>query len=71
MVYGLKGRGRIEPGNFADLLVFDPSKVRDAATYETPARPSRGIRLVIVNGRPVWSNGEETGERPGHFLKRL
>ena len=69
-VFGLEGRGMIREGAFADLVVFDPATVRDAATFDEPARPSAGIDLVMVNGAPVWRGGRATGERPGRVLRR-
>ena len=67
--YGPTGRGRVQEGYFADLVLFDPATIADAATYEAPARPARGIEMVIVNGQPVWRDGAPTGRTPGHVLK--
>ena len=61
----LDGRGRIEPGMFADLVAFDPSGVRDLATYDEPHRYPAGIPHVLVNGRFVVRDGEHTGDLPG------
>ena len=66
--FSLAGRGRVEPGAFADLVLFDPMTVGERATYERPIRPAEGIRLVTVNGRPVWRDGGSTGERPGRLV---
>src|SRR5207247_540781 len=49
-VYGLKDRGMIRVGAWADILVFDPAKVRDAATYLEPHQLSEGMEYVLVNG---------------------
>lgn len=68
--FGLHGRGRIEPGAHADLVLFDPATVIDSATFESPVRPAAGIHLVMVNGTPVWRDGGATGERPGRVLRR-
>lgn len=68
--FGLAGRGRIEVGSFADLVLFDPDLIREGATYETPTRPAEGIRSVFVNGREVWREGAGTGARPGRTLDR-
>jgi N-acyl-D-amino-acid deacylase len=72
--YRLKDRGLVQPGSFADLTLFDPATIVDRATYEDPERPADGIRLVLVNGTPVWEAGGgsvgTTGERPGRFLAR-
>jgi N-acyl-D-amino-acid deacylase len=62
---GLKGRGVLHPGNYADLTVFDPGTVADRATFEDPHQPALGIRYVMVNGRLTLDDGRLTGERPG------
>ena len=62
--------GAIVAGAYADIVVFDPSTVLDRATFEAPTRPAAGIEHVFVNGRPVWSEGKPTGERPGRALRR-
>lgn len=67
--YRLAGRGRIHEGYFADLVLFDPATIADAATYDAPAVPARGIEMVIVNGQPVWRDGVPTGRTPGRVLK--
>jgi N-acyl-D-aspartate/D-glutamate deacylase len=69
-VLGLKDRGRIAPGCRADLVLYDPGRIRDEATYDEPTRPAAGINRVYVNGRPVWSEGSATGARPGTVLAR-
>jgi N-acyl-D-amino-acid deacylase len=68
--FGLTGRGRIAPGTFADLVVFDPETVADRATFETPAVPAAGIDFVFVNGQIIWRDGASTGARPGRALRR-
>jgi len=68
--FHLAGRGSVRPGGFADLTVFDPATIVDRATYEAPQQPADGIRLVLVNGAPVWDAGASTGARPGRFLAR-
>jgi dihydroorotase/N-acyl-D-amino-acid deacylase len=66
---GILDRGIIRAGMFADLTLFDPATIRDAATFEDPRHYSIGIRHVLVNGRPVVSNGKMTAERPGRALR--
>ena len=66
--FGLAGRGRIEPGAFADLVLLEPATIRERATYEDPVQPSAGIHLVIVGGRAVWRDGAPTSARPGRPL---
>lgn len=62
---GLKERGVIKEGNYADLCVFDPEKILDYATYDHPTRLPLGIEHVIVNGVPVLLNRRYTREAPG------
>ncbi|HEX5320617.1 MAG TPA: D-aminoacylase [Stellaceae bacterium] len=68
--FRLAGRGRVAPGAYADLCVFDPDTVIDRADFAEPMRPAAGIAHVFVNGRPVWRDGKPTGERPGRALRR-
>jgi N-acyl-D-aspartate/D-glutamate deacylase len=64
----LAGRGRIAPGAFADLVVFDPGTVSDRATFEKPFQYAVGFSWVLVNGVPVIRDGEHTHEKPGRVL---
>jgi N-acyl-D-amino-acid deacylase len=66
---GLAGRGVIEPEAFADLVVFDPDRVIDRATFEQPTAPPEGIELVMVNGSIVCRGGCKTRARPGRVLR--
>jgi N-acyl-D-amino-acid deacylase len=68
--FGLKGRGEVAEGSYADLAIFDPQTVIDRASFAEPTLPAAGIAHVFVNGRPVWSEGQSTGERPGRVLRR-
>jgi N-acyl-D-amino-acid deacylase len=65
---GLDRRGRLVPGHFADVVVFDPATVEDLATYETPHRYAVGVKHVVVNGVLVLRDGEHTGALPGRAL---
>jgi N-acyl-D-amino-acid deacylase len=65
----LQGRGRLRPGFYADVVVFDPAKVQDRATFEKPHQFSTGVRDVFVNGVQVLAKGEHTGAKPGQFVK--
>jgi N-acyl-D-amino-acid deacylase len=67
---GLVGRGTIEPGAYADLVLFDPALIADRATFAEPHQPSVGIMGVWVNGHQVYGIGGATGARPGRVLKR-
>ncbi len=67
--FGLKDRGVLAEGAFADLVMFDPQKILDAATFEAPKQPALGIGMVMVNGEVAWRDG--AGEaRAGRFLRR-
>jgi N-acyl-D-amino-acid deacylase len=68
--FGLKDRGMLRPGAYADLVLFDPATIADTATFEKPKTPAAGITRVMVNGRTVWCEGAATGERPGRALRR-
>ncbi len=67
---GIADRGLIAPGHYADLVLFDPARVADRATYEDPHLPSVGIARVWVNGIPVFEGGQVTGNRPGAVIRR-
>ena len=67
---GIRDRGRLVPGAFADLVLFDPATVIDRATTSDPHALSAGIERVWVNGRVVFAAGAATGERPGRVLRR-
>lgn len=66
---GIKGRGVLRDGYYADVVVFDPAKVQDHATFEKPQQLSTGIRDVFVNGTQVLKDGEHTGAKPGRFVR--
>jgi N-acyl-D-amino-acid deacylase len=68
--FGLTGRGTVAESAYADLTVFDPETVIDRATFAEPTRPAAGIAHVFVNGRPAWTDGKSSGERPGRALRR-
>ena len=62
-------RGRLEPGYFADVVVFDPATIQDHATFEKPHQYATGMSHVFVNGVHALENGEPTGARPGRFVR--
>ncbi|MDR8028051.1 D-aminoacylase [Burkholderia cenocepacia] len=68
--YGIPKRGEVHVGYHADLVLFDPASVIDAATFEKPQQPAHGIDAVWVNGVLTYENGQPTGERAGGFVAR-
>jgi N-acyl-D-amino-acid deacylase len=66
---GLRRRGRLEPGYFADVAVFDPATVADHATFEDPHQYATGVLHVFVNGEQVLRDGEPTGTLPGRVVR--
>ena len=67
---GLRDRGVVREGAVADLVVFDPATIADAATYVEPARHPVGLDHVVVNGGLAVEDGRETGVRTGRLLRR-
>ena len=65
---GLRDRGLLREGFFADIAVFDPERVIDNATFEQPHQYAEGVEFVLVNGVLVVDGGEHTGARPGRVL---
>lgn len=68
--FGLAKRGLIQPGYYADLVLFDPDKIIDTATFADPVSPSKGIVSIWVNGVLSYSYQGATGKRNGRFLPR-
>ena len=66
---GIKDRGALKPGHFADLAIFDPATIRDNATFAQPQQYATGMRHVFVNGVAVLRDGEHTGATPGRFVR--
>jgi N-acyl-D-amino-acid deacylase len=71
MNVGIPDRGRISPGMYADLVLFDASTVADRATLADPHAVSAGIRAVWVNGTLVYEDGKPTGAFPGRVVRRV
>jgi len=65
----IRERGRLAPGYFADIAIFDAELIRDNATFDDPHHYSTGIRHVLVNGVSVVSDGEHTGATPGRAVR--
>ncbi len=70
MRFNLPDRGLVREGHAADLVVFDPTHIADAATFEAPKTPSKGLDFVLVNGRLSWRAGETEVDRAGRLLVR-
>ncbi len=68
-IFGLRARGTIAAGNYADLVIFDEKSIGDRATYEKPYALPIGIEHVFVNGRSVLRKGKFTNELPGRVLR--
>jgi dihydroorotase/N-acyl-D-amino-acid deacylase len=62
-------RGVLKQGMWADVVIFDPDKVRDIATFENPNQLSVGMEYVLVNGVPVIQEGKMTNALPGKVLR--
>jgi len=65
----LQRRGLLEPGYFADVVVFDPERIQDHATYDEPHQYATGVEHVAVNGTLVLRDGEHTGALPGRVVR--
>ena len=68
--FGLRDRGRLRVGACADLVMFDAGDIRDCATFDQPTLQPQGIEAVWVNGVLAYSQGQSTGVRNGHFIRR-
>lgn len=66
--FGLTGRGTLQPGQQADIVVFDADAVLDKATYDRPDQPAQGICAVFVNGAMTWRDGQHLGTRAGQVI---
>lgn len=66
---GISDRGLLKPGNYADVVVFDPKTIIDHATYAKPQQLSTGVEQVFVNGVQVLKDGAATGKPAGRFVK--
>ena len=68
-VLGLRDRGRLRPGLAADVVVFDPARVQDHATFERPHQYAVGVEHVLVNGVPTLLAGEHTAATAGRVVR--
>jgi N-acyl-D-amino-acid deacylase len=67
--FKLRDRGRLAPGYLADVVVFDPDRIQDHATFENPHQLATGVAHVWVNGVQVLKDGEHTGAKPGRVVR--
>jgi len=70
MALGLTDRGVLREGCWADVAIFDPTRISDHATYDEPHRYASGVSTVLVNGEVVVDGGDHTGVLPGRLLRR-
>jgi N-acyl-D-amino-acid deacylase len=68
--FRLRDRGILQPGAFADIVIFNADTILDQATFEAPTRPASGIESVIINGAIAWTDSHSTQTRTGRVLKR-
>jgi N-acyl-D-amino-acid deacylase len=66
---GIRQRGSLKPGYYADVVVFDPATIQDHATFENPKQLATGMRDVFVNGIQVLKDGKHTGAKPGRVVR--
>jgi N-acyl-D-amino-acid deacylase len=65
----IRRRGSLTEGNFADIVIFDPEKIQDHATFEKPMQYATGMMYVLINGTLVLDKGEHTGATPGRVVR--
>jgi N-acyl-D-amino-acid deacylase len=69
--FGFRDRGLVQTGLFADLVLFDPERIKDLSTFAAPHAYSEGLELVLVNGIPVIERDQLTNQRPGRTLRHV
>jgi N-acyl-D-aspartate/D-glutamate deacylase len=68
--FNLKYRGKLSPGYFADVIVFDEKTIADRSTYDNPEVFAEGVKYVIVNGKVAIDDGKRTGAMAGRALRK-
>lgn len=68
-VFLIRKRGILKPGNFADLVIFNPDSIKDQGTYTEPMQFPEGIDYVFINGERVVESGRPLSKKPGRFIK--
>ena len=66
---GIRNRGRLEKGCYADIAIFSRAEFEDQATFASPHRPARGMKQLLLNGETVWKDEEQTGSIAGRVLR--
>ena len=66
---GIRNRGYLAEGYYGDVVVFDPAKIQDHATFEKPKQLATGVDDVFINGTQVLADGKHTGAKPGRFIR--
>ncbi|HXC73252.1 MAG TPA: amidohydrolase family protein, partial [Sphingomicrobium sp.] len=66
---GIRNRGWLAPGYYGDVVVFDPARIQDHATFDKPKQLATGVDDVFVNGVQVLADGKHTGAKPGRFVR--
>jgi N-acyl-D-amino-acid deacylase len=69
--FGFRDRGLVREGLAADLLIFDPAKIEDKATFQKPHQYTEGFDFVLVNGTPIVEDGKLNDTRPGKILRSI
>ena len=67
--FGLTDRGLLEPGKYADIVIFNLETIKMVGDFMNPDVPPDGIEYVLVNGKLVYKDKQHTGERPGMVLR--
>jgi len=67
--FGIRDRGLIREGFFADIVVFDEERIIDRATFDEPFQGPEGVHFVLVNGRPAIWEGSATGVKAGRVMR--
>jgi N-acyl-D-amino-acid deacylase len=69
VTFGIRDRGILKEGAFADIVIFDHRKIIDRATYDDPFLKAEGMYYTLINGEPAIWEGQLTGRRAGRILK--
>lgn len=67
--FRIQGRGTLAVGNYADINIFNPQRLRDQATYNKPKQLSTGLDMAFINGKLVWNDNKKTGVNSAKLLR--